>query len=155
MGLAIIASLGYREVGIILQGDSITALSWCDRKSFKGGRSERACIAYMQLLSRFDFTIEHIEHLPGILNIESDQLSRDKTPAQLGFNASVIYDVKDNSTLGQWLAQMDPTITLDLRTGLPELWSINSDLLDVLGSSGGGWDPAMPEDQEQPDDGHN
>ena len=138
--LCLLTSLGRGCGGIMVQGDSTTALSWSADEKFKVGRSSAAAIFYMQLQQRYETIISSTEHIAGAIN-PSDPLSRGVSPAALGYHASVSYDLRDNPTLVAIIASMDPTAAMDLMGDLTTRWRQNESWIDVLRSAGGGWNP--------------
>ena len=139
VGLCLMASLSLSGGGILIQGDSTTALSWSADEKFRGGRSSAAVVFFMQLQQRYEVTISDTEHIPGEVN-PSDPLSRGVLSEQLGYLPTVCHDLSSNPTLVAIIASFDPSVVLCLRDDLPARWRQNEAWIDVLLSAGGGWD---------------
>jgi hypothetical protein len=140
IALCLLTSLGRGCGGIMIQGDSTTALSWSADERFKIGRSSAAAVFYMQLQQRYEIVISSTEHIAGAIN-PSDPLSRGISPAELGYDPLVSYDLRNNPTLVAIVASMDPTLAVDLQGDLTSRWRQNETWIDVLRGVGGGWNP--------------
>ena len=63
--LALLASHGYRDQSIILQGDNTTSLAWCALEKFRGKRCLVAAIAYIRLSMASGLVFSETRHLAG------------------------------------------------------------------------------------------
>jgi hypothetical protein len=97
--IGLLVSLGHRSVALSLLGDSITALNWSHKERFPSINSKSAAIQYIQLMSdpEVNIVISDSQYVNTKLNIHCDALSRNiSTPFELGYDASVIYDINRN-----------------------------------------------------------
>ena len=136
---SIFTSLGFRGLSVLLQGDSTSALSWASKEKFRVGRSTAASIMWIQLQQQNELPIESVSHIPGVLNVVSDALSRGTSAEELGYHPKVIYHLDDNPTLSAILTSLDPTIPIDLSADLKAIWLRNQTWIDILKGPGGGW----------------
>ena len=140
--LLLVTSLGLGKEGVIIQGDSTTALSWTAKEKFRAGRSTGAAICYMQLQQGSgEVPISGTDHIAGAIN-PSDPLSRGVHPSKLGYPPWVILNLRDNPSLHELINGMDPTISLNLQSDLGARWKHNQEMLDILQSDNGGWLPS-------------
>ena len=81
IGLFKLVQLGYKDIGVHLEGDSMSALCWSAFKSFRKGPSFLTACAQMLLALRCNVVVsEEFEHLSVVDNVEAnydcDWLSR-------------------------------------------------------------------------------
>jgi len=134
----LLTSLGLRGSNVLIQGDNTSALSWAGNEKFRAGRSMAATILFMQLQQCNEIPIVETEHIAGEIN-PSDPLSRGRTPQDLGYSASVSYDLRDNPAIDRLITGMDPSVELSLSDGLGATWQTNIKCIEELTSATGGW----------------
>ena len=143
VSLALLVSLGYRDISILLQGDSKSALAWCLHRKFRVGNCQAAAVAFIQASMQCGIDIHDVAHLPGVLQKWSDPLSRGVNPRRVcmeaGFPLSVIRTVGNNPALNTLIHLMDPSELFDLGADLPSRWTAIESLLRTLSLPGGGW----------------
>ena len=137
-GMAMIISLGIRGVGVEIQGDSTTALSWVQSEKFKIGRSTAAALFYVQMQSRSENPIEEVSYIASAEN-PADDLSRGVPPTERGFHPSVIRDLGRNSTLVAMIQSWNPLVSPPLQACIGSNWQANERWIDALMKAGGGW----------------
>jgi hypothetical protein len=139
--LAVYISLGFRDCSFILQGDSVTALTWAKFEKFRGGHSQVASLIFVHLSMISGIVISDTVHLAGkLMDQLSDPLSRGRTPAELGYPKAVSRSVNANPTLRKFVALMDPSHEINLADDLTSLWVEIERLAEVLLSPSGGWE---------------
>ena len=61
---------------VALRGDSVTALTWCSKRSFKGAQVSNAAVGLVLLLILHGIQIVRVDHVPAEDNYLADALSR-------------------------------------------------------------------------------
>lgn len=85
-GLLALASVGVRDVAVRLRGDSMSALTWALRRSYKSPLARGAATVYTMLGLHYNISVRESIHIPGVSNVDCDSLSRFyTTPGALGF----------------------------------------------------------------------
>jgi hypothetical protein len=138
--MASLISLGYRDLSLSLLGDSVSALTWSYKEKFSSTQARKAAILYMQLMSRPEvkLVVSEIRYVNTIYNVHCDAMSRGATPLSLGYNQSIILDIRSNPALRRWIDRMDPSEVFEL-THLHSLWNESDQLLQTLLQPNGGW----------------
>ena len=86
-----------------------------------------------------NIVISDSQYINTKLNIHCDALSRNiSTPFELGYDASVIYDINLNVSLSRWINMMDPTHPIPLEH-LHLHWAESDHLIQSLLANSGGW----------------
>jgi hypothetical protein len=83
LGMAVAVTLGVRDTGVHLRGDSRTALSWATREAFRGGASSSTAMAYLHLCREWCLYVDEdmgSTHVAGVTLVECDTLSRAEAP---------------------------------------------------------------------------
>jgi len=142
-GIAVLVSLGYRDISFILQGDSKSALSWSFNEKFRSENCMAATLAFIQLSMLAEIDINEALHILGKLQVSSDPLSRSVDPRVVctmnGLPQSRVRYVRNNPTLERLLVLMDPSEEFSLSSDLPDRWKEFTSLIMVLMSPSGGW----------------
>ena len=76
LGITALVKLGVKDTGIILRGDSMTALKWSITGRLKGERGVNAAIAMSALCMNYGVDIVSTDFLAGVDNWQCDNLSR-------------------------------------------------------------------------------
>jgi hypothetical protein len=138
--IALLVSLGYRNISIVLEGDNTTALDWAETQNFAGTFSTASSLAYITLCQTSGIVVESVKHIAGtLMDHRSDKLSRGRDPAEFGYPEDKIRRLGDNPALLELVAIMDPTRPQDIAGELDSLWRRVRDLTAVLMQKGGGW----------------
>lgn len=110
-GLIALVRCGVSNCSIHLIGDSVSALSWADKESFKGEKGNgNMYIVYALLCTKFNLHVGGTTLLKSEENIIPDALSRDLDVTGLG---PLVEDANNYFTVDQWnqnfLRSLDPT----------------------------------------------
>ena len=138
--MGLLVSLGYRDISVMLEGDSTTSLAWCILEKFKGSNSFAASVAYIILskASGIDFT--NSIHITGDqMKSRSDPLSRGVSPESLGYHPTIIRKLINNPALQSLINLMDPTRVIDLTADIGPTWTEAERISGTLMSHTGGW----------------
>jgi hypothetical protein len=85
--------LGHRGFRVKLVGDSVASLVWSLTERFRSLPGKYAALVYISLAVAFDIHVTNTEHLPGVLNVQHDGLSRGQSIASMGFDVSKSLDL--------------------------------------------------------------
>ena len=99
---------GISRVGVSLQGDNTTALSWAASERFRSLRVLGASCLFINLLIGSGIDIVERHHLEGLLNTTSDKLSRGISALELGFPAHLIVDFLSCPICAEIITAIDP-----------------------------------------------
>jgi hypothetical protein len=138
--IAILASLGYRDTSIMLEGDSRTSLAWSAMERFTGEHSVTAAMALILISSASGLVISETKYLPGtLMDHRSDKLSRGVIPESLGYPPSAIKQIERNQALVRLIELIDPTRSISLEDDLAPVWFELETVIGVLMTTNGGW----------------
>ena len=99
-GLLILSSLKIEHTGVVLKGDSVTAMSWAETERFRGALSKPAALAYLNVCVEYGYEVVGTEYVTSENNHQCDRLSRGVSPTVLcqeGLcHPSLIYEMGDS-----------------------------------------------------------
>jgi hypothetical protein len=75
--------------------------------------ARRANIAFTLIASKYDYTVEDTTHVPGVVNIVFDRLTRGKTAAQVGLPHELQLHFPREHPVVQFIDLCDPNDPLD------------------------------------------
>jgi len=110
MAVGCMVTLKVNQTSVAARGDSTTALTWILSERFRSGPSRGATVCYMALGVRHDIYFERRQHIKGIHNVRCDALSRNSTPAMLGFGGEQVINTSDLSWLNRLLCACNPKV---------------------------------------------
>ena len=123
MALGMLVSKGIRNIRFRLRGDSRTALAWSQKQRFKPGPSEAAAVAFIIFAQEYGLRMgeekEDLEFILGIVNVACDNLSRGRSPTELGYEPELIQTVNKGDKLWELLILCNPLnrATTEVETG--------------------------------------
>ena len=100
--------VGISQVGVSLQGDNMTALSWASSERFRSTRVLGASCLFVNLLMGSGIDIVETEHIDGLSNHTSDDLSRGISAHDLGFPSYLIVDFMSCPICSDIITAMNP-----------------------------------------------
>jgi len=124
MALGLLASKGIRNIRFRLRGDSRTALAWSHKQRFKPGPSEAAAVAFILFAQEYGLRMgeeeEDLQFILGIVNVACDDLSRGRSPTELGYDQEIIQSIKEGDRLWELLELCHPLrrATTETETGV-------------------------------------
>ena len=133
----LIARLGYKDVPILLVGDSVAAGTWCEKESFKSTVSRRAAIFYMMLGVHFNLWVEEFQHVEGEKNTMCDELSRRSESGQSsvelarkwGFEEGLVWEMEGDVMGAHFIEACNPLRDLGSEEEFKSLWMSMNDLV--------------------------
>lgn len=87
VGLVVAAKIGKKgdcPMSVSFRGDSVAALTWIEKESFRGSNVFNAALVLILTCFHFRVSIQGCSHVPGVVNTRADALSRGSLPEQLG-----------------------------------------------------------------------
>jgi hypothetical protein len=143
LSMAVLVSLGHRDISFILQSDSKSALAWSFTERYRSANCLSATLAYIQICMIAKLDVDEALHLPGEFQTSSDPLSRNENPLVVckrnGLPIGRILSLQNNPALVRLLVLMDPTESFDMSRDLPDRWSSFESIIAILMSPSGGW----------------
>ncbi len=122
LAVVAIARAGRSSVGIRLIGDSVAALSWSNKESWKGHLSRSAAVVFLLVCVAFDIHVAVEEHIAGVLNVACDDMSRGIAPEVVGVPLDRVVDIVGHKVSRKLLGLCDPRTVLDSRDKFVALW---------------------------------
>ena len=120
---------GLTEEGIILEGDSTSALSWAINEHYRGDRVKNASIVHTDLGLEKGVTYGGSNHIPGkddgtdATNGKCDALSRGQSLDQIGLGHITNYNLDDIPAVRTLISCCDPRNTREDETSFAQLWN--------------------------------
>jgi hypothetical protein len=143
MSMAVLVSLGHRDLSFILQSDSMSALAWSFTERYRSANCLSATLAYLQLAMLAKLDIDETFHIEGKHQFSSDPLSRDvpvlRVCRENHYSRTCIRDLSNNPVLLRLLALMDPTEDFIMCRDLATRWAEFESIIKILMSPSGGW----------------
>jgi len=136
-GMLALVSCGVRDCGVLLRGDSITALAWAQTQRFRGRKgNENAYLIFVLICLKFNLSIADTEFIVSEQNATPDDLSRFqpiRDPNSVAVDPHNYFDLGYfNSTL---LQRLDPTTNELVEFGaFLDLWRHSEEALESLGA---------------------
>ena len=102
-GMLMLRSLGINHTGVLLKGDSVTAMRWSETERFRGVLSKPAALTYLNICIEYGYEVVGSEYVTSEDNHQCDRLSRGVSPrvlCQEGLcSASLIYKMEESDAL--------------------------------------------------------
>jgi hypothetical protein len=120
---------GLTEEGVILEGDSKSALSWAINEHYRGDRVKNASIVHTALGLEKGVTFVGSNHIPGkddgtdATNGKCDDLSRGKSLEQIGLGHITNFNLNDVPAVRTLISCCDPRNTRADETSFAQLWN--------------------------------
>ncbi len=111
-------------------GDNTTSLTWVKKGKAASTLARRANIGYSLLAADLDASVAEIKHIPGVLNVVYDGLSRGKKGVDLGLPAALEVVLRPDSMALRYIALCNPHLTLSTPE---EHISLSNKMLALLG----------------------
>ena len=120
---------GLTEEGVILEGDSTSALSWAINENYRGDRVRNASIVHTALGLEKGVSYVGSNHIPGEdngtdeTNGKCDKLSRGKSLTEIGLGHIIDYALDDVPAMQTLIACCDPRNSRDDEESFAHLWN--------------------------------
>ena len=122
VGMWMLKKKNIRDVNLLLEGDSITALKWGTTERFKGLLNLGSVIAFIMLGIHLNMWVSDSLHVPGVDNVIFDALSRGSSAIDMGFDAQDVVDMNSDLQFMKLIELCDPQINYDSEHQLIQLW---------------------------------
>ena len=137
IGFLVLVTMGWRDVPVMIIGDSVASETWCIKENFRSTVSRRASLLYMLIGVRFNIWVQEVQFIEGVRNVIPDRLSRrdsgqtaEALVMDLGFDEKRVWK-PDERTEGL-ISMCNPTIPLRRESDLQDFWMVVSEYLDEL-----------------------
>ena len=122
---------GYRDIGVVLIGDSKTALHWAESENTKSPTTRAAASIYLLLTTKFGITIVGDIWIRGVDNKDCDLMSRKIKPSTLrGCEKSV--EIEQNEWMVNLVDICNPTRLCSDETEFSSFWAKSIALCDEI-----------------------
>ena len=91
--------LGITKFHYNLHGDSMSSLAWAKANRVNSSLARRENIVFTTLSMHLDANVAVTTHIPGILIVVFDGLSRNVSPATLGFDVSKEFNAANDASI--------------------------------------------------------
>ena len=136
-GLLMLRSLGIMHTGVLLKGDSVTAMRWSETERFRGLLSRPAALTYLNVCIEFGYEIVGSEYVTSENNHECDRLSRGVSPQVLCQEGlclpGLIYTMEES--VGHLLSLCNFSHSFNTTADLLSFWGRVKEYLNQLDSS--------------------
>jgi hypothetical protein len=122
LGVAIAARAGYRNTSMRIKGDSMSALCWAKGHKYSSEFIRRAATAMVMLSTSFGLDIVESEHVAGVLNVVCDDLSRGRSPADLGWEGRVC-EIRNDEWMMELVGLCDPMSKVETAEQFSVFWA--------------------------------
>ena len=146
LGLFALVLLGFRDISVFLEGDSMTALCWSAYRSFRSGPSFYAACAQMVVALKYNVTIaEEFQHLSVVNSVEAnydaDWISRHPLKeVERRYPESILSSQISDPWIDKFLKVINPELVLSKSVALWAQWNdvsrTTEELVLEYGSSG-------------------
>ena len=131
LGLIALVKLGVRDTGIVLRGDSMTALKWSLTGRLKGERGTNAAMAMSARCMHYGIEIVETDFLSGVNNWKCDNLSRadqkgESVESMLeknGLTGAQRLIIDDDPAVGKMLGACNPARSIGSELEFASVWS--------------------------------
>ena len=95
-----------------LHGDNMSSLAWARSDRVNSLLARRANIIFTTISMHLQANLVSTEHVPGVMNIVFDGLSRNVSPEELGLDPALSYDAEGDTSVLQFIQLCNPAIQL-------------------------------------------
>jgi hypothetical protein len=131
LGVAVAVRYGYRNISLIIKGDSMSALCWAEKGMLRSMHIRRASTMLVMLTVTFGIEIVDSVHIPGIDNIICDRLSRGEDPTKLGWGGRVCVGENDEWLMSA-MSMCDPKLLLESEEDFTIFWKNLNDWIKMI-----------------------
>ena len=137
IGFVVLVIMGWRDVPVLIIGDSVASETWCIKENFRSTVSRRASLLYMLVGVRFNIWVQEVQFIEGIHNVIPDRLSRrgsgqtaESLVTELGFDESRVW--KPDKKMEELISLCNPSTPLRGEGDLQDFWGVVSKYLDEM-----------------------
>ena len=112
-----------------LHGDNMSSLVWAQANRVNSSLARRKNIVLTTLSMHLDANVAVATHIPGVLNVVFDGLSRNVSPSDLGLDVSEEFNAANDASMLSFLRLCDPVDPIDDITAHTNLFQTCTSLL--------------------------
>ena len=129
VGLLLSKLLHLRDFAYELHGDSVSSLTWTEKNRAASELARRANIALTLISVDIGAFVTDTTHVPGVLNVVYDGLSRGKTGSEVGLDPAKQVFLTSDHTITKIITLCDPDQDL---SSVSEHLELSGKILDLL-----------------------
>jgi hypothetical protein len=95
-----------------LHGDNMSSLAWAKADRVNSILARRANIVFTTVSMYINATLSDTQHIPGVMNVLFDGLSRNVSPTELGLDPTLMFNAAADVLIVQFVQLCDPALEL-------------------------------------------
>jgi len=95
-----------------LHGDNMSSLAWAKADRVNSTLARRANIVFTTVSMHINASLSDTQHIPGIMNVLFDGLSRHVSPTELGLDPTLMFNAADDVSILRFVQLCDPALEL-------------------------------------------
>ncbi len=111
-GLLIAWRLRLTNFSYTLHGDNMSSLAWAQADRVNSTLARRANIVFTTISMHINASLSDTQHIPGIMNVLFDGLSRHISPTELGLDPTLMFNAADDVSILRFVQLCDPALEL-------------------------------------------
>ena len=111
-GLLLAWRLQFKNFSYTLHGDNMSSLAWATADRVNSTLARRANIVFTTISMHINASLSDTQHIPGIMNVLFDGLSRHISPTELGLDPTLMFNATDDVSVLRFVQLCDPALEL-------------------------------------------
>ena len=111
-GLLLAWKLQLKDFSYTLHGDNMSSLAWAKADRVNSILARRANIVFTTISMHINASLSDTQHIPGIMNVLFDGLSRHLSPTELGLDPTLMFNAADDASVLRFVQLCDPALEL-------------------------------------------
>jgi hypothetical protein len=111
-GLLLAWKLQLKNFSYTLHGDNMSSLAWAQADRVNSTLARRANIVFTTISMHINASLSETQHIPGIMNVLFDGLSRNISPTELGLDPTLMFNAAADISILRFVQLCDPALEL-------------------------------------------
>jgi hypothetical protein len=111
-GLLLAWKLQLKNFSYTLHGDNMSSLAWAQADRVNSTLARRANIVFTTISMHINASLSETQHIPGIMNVLFDGLSRNISPTELGLDPTLMFNAAADVSILRFVQLCDPALEL-------------------------------------------
>ena len=111
-GLLLAWRLQLQNFSYTLHGDNMSSLAWAKADRVNSTLARSANIVFTTVSMHINASLSDTQHIPGIMNVLFDGLSRHVSPTELGLDPTLMFNFADDVSILRFIQLCDPALEL-------------------------------------------
>ena len=104
-GLLLAWKLKLQNFSYTLHGDNMSSLAWAKADRVNSTLARRANIVFTTVSMHINASLSDTQHIPGIMNVLFDGLSRHVSPTKLGLDPTLMFNAANDVSILRYVTQ--------------------------------------------------